>query len=78
MDGVFIRAPRIMQLSANVTVLATLDYKQEVNVPVAVEQGGHLMAATFHPELTDQVTLHRHFAEMVVAHQAVVTEANLT
>ena len=49
----FIRAPRIQRVGAYVDVLATLDGE-----PVLVRQG-KITAATFHPELTADLRLHR-------------------
>ena len=49
----FIRAPRIQRVGADVDVLATLDGE-----PVLVRQG-NITAATFHPELTTDLRLHR-------------------
>ena len=49
----FIRAPRIQRVGAHVDVLATLDGE-----PVLVRQG-KITAATFHPELTTDLRLHR-------------------
>jgi len=54
----FIRAPRILAVGS-ATVIATLG-----DEPVAVKQG-HLMGATFHPELTGGVELHRLFLESI-------------
>lgn len=51
-EGVFIRAPRITNVGNSVRIL--LQYKGE---PVMVEQG-KLLAATFHPELTDSLAVH--------------------
>lgn len=59
LTGIFIRAPRIRQCGKDVEVLAT--YKGE---PVLVKNGQYL-AATFHPELTDDLRLHRTFVSMV-------------
>lgn len=53
--AVFIRAPRIIKCEPTVKVLS--EFKGE---PVLVQQGKHL-GATFHPELTKDATLHRHF-----------------
>lgn len=50
---VFIRAPRIVELGPAVEVLATLDGE-----PVLVRQG-KATAATFHPELTASLEVHR-------------------
>ena len=49
---VFIRAPRLEALGAEVEVLARVDRE-----PVAVRQGA-VWATTFHPELTDDARLH--------------------
>ena len=64
MDGhplemVFIRAPKIERLGPDVEVVAT-----EGNDPVAVRQG-KTMAATFHPELSDDTAIHRAFLKLV-------------
>lgn len=50
--GVFIRAPRIRRLGADVEVLA-----RSGDVPVLVVEG-RVMAATFHPELTSDASVH--------------------
>lgn len=57
--GIFIRAPRIIQLSDEVEVLAR--FKGE---PVLVKSGQYL-AATFHPELTEDLRVHQTFVSMV-------------
>jgi 5'-phosphate synthase pdxT subunit len=54
-EMVFIRAPIIRRVGQSVKVLGRAD-----NLPVLVEQG-NLLAATFHPELTDDQTIHRYF-----------------
>ncbi|MCI0547687.1 MAG: pyridoxal 5'-phosphate synthase glutaminase subunit PdxT [Candidatus Rokubacteria bacterium] len=56
---VFIRAPRIRRLGPGVTPLAR--HRGEC---VMARQGSILVAA-FHPELTDDPTVHRYFADMV-------------
>lgn len=55
--AIFIRAPRIRLAGVDVKVLAA--YEGE---PVLVRQGKH-MGATFHPELTEDVSVHRLFLE---------------
>lgn len=55
---VFIRAPRILRLGPSVTSLAR--HREEC---VMARQGSVLVAA-FHPELTDESTVHRYFADM--------------
>jgi len=64
LEMVFIRAPIIRRLGAGVKVLAECD-----GLPVAVEQG-NCLAATFHPELTSDTTLHEHFLRMVARNPA--------
>jgi 5'-phosphate synthase pdxT subunit len=64
MRGVFIRAPRILHVGDAVTVVARIDGGPNDDEPVAVRQG-HLLAASFHPELTDDRSLHRRFIELV-------------
>lgn len=56
--AVFIRAPRIEGVGPGVEVLA-----EHGGLPVAVRQG-RLLGLTFHPELTDDLRLHRAFLEM--------------
>jgi 5'-phosphate synthase pdxT subunit len=63
LEMVFIRAPRIRRVGPQVEVLGECDGE-----PVLVQQGKCLLA-TFHPELTDDTTLHRHFLELVRMHQ---------
>ena len=60
-EMVFIRAPKIERLGPGVEVLAT---QGEDNDPVAVRQGS-TMAATFHPELTNDSRIHRTFLQLV-------------
>lgn len=57
LHAVFIRAPRIRSTGPNVATLLSLD-----DEPVAVEHRA-LMATTFHPELTNDLRLHRRFVE---------------
>ncbi len=56
-QAVFIRAPRFRKLGPRVEVLARLG-----DEPVLVREG-HLLAATFHPELVAEARLHRLFLE---------------
>jgi 5'-phosphate synthase pdxT subunit len=57
LEAVFIRAPIIRRVGEGVRVLAS-----HQGDPVWVEQGLH-MVTTFHPELTDDVRVHRRFVE---------------
>ena len=58
-EMVFIRAPRIERVGPDVEVIAT-----EGSDPVAVRQG-RVMAATFHPELSDDTRVHQAFLKLV-------------
>ncbi len=64
LEMVFIRAPRIISTGENVEVLA---YREDA--PVLVRQGS-ILAATFHPELSQDRRVHRLFVEMVNHHNA--------
>jgi pyridoxal 5'-phosphate synthase pdxT subunit len=59
LEMVFIRAPKIEHVGEGVEVIAT-----EGTDPVAVRQG-RAMAATFHPELSEDTRLHRAFLDLV-------------
>jgi 5'-phosphate synthase pdxT subunit len=64
MEMVYIRAPRIAKVGKDVEVLAERD-----GFPVLVRQG-ELLAATFHPELSDDRRVHEYFVEMVKSSRA--------
>jgi 5'-phosphate synthase pdxT subunit len=59
LEMVFIRAPKIVSMGKGVEVLATAGRD-----PVLVRQG-KLMAATFHPELSQDTRVHQEFLNMV-------------
>ena len=59
LEMVFIRAPRIRQIGEGVEVLAERD-----GYPVLVRKGS-VMAATFHPELSDDPRVHAEFLKLV-------------
>lgn len=65
LEMVFIRAPKIERLGPSVEVLAT-----EGTDPVAVRQG-RVMAATFHPELSDDTRVHQAFLDLCATQTAV-------
>lgn len=60
MPAVFIRAPVVVEVGPEAEVLAT---EGDGPSPVLVRQG-HVLAATFHPELTPDRRLQRMFAAM--------------
>ena len=57
--GVFIRAPRVAEVGADVDVLAELDGE-----PVLLREG-RVLVASFHPELTDDTRVHERFLDLV-------------
>ena len=58
-EMVFIRAPRIRRVGEGVRTLA-----RHAGEPVMAREGT-VLVATFHPELTDDPTVHRYFCRMV-------------
>jgi 5'-phosphate synthase pdxT subunit len=66
--AVFIRAPKVVTTGAAVEVLATHD-----GVPVLARQG-HIMVASFHPEITADARLH----QMFLQHNGFTTEHRST
>ena len=59
LHAVFIRAPWVEQVGAGVKVLSTA-----ADHAVAVRQG-NLLATSFHPELTEDLAVHRYFFEEI-------------
>ncbi|MEX1013449.1 MAG: pyridoxal 5'-phosphate synthase glutaminase subunit PdxT [Waddliaceae bacterium] len=57
--ALFIRAPVIQNCSNEVEILLTHN-----NSPVLIRQN-HLLGATFHPELTDSLLIHRFFVKLL-------------
>ena len=68
LEMVFIRAPRIRATGPGVETLATRD-----GFPTLV-RSGHLLAATFHPELTHDPRVHQLFLDLVREHKAARTK----
>ena len=59
LHGVFIRAPRVIDVGPEVEVLAELNGE-----PVLLRQG-RMIVASFHPELTDDTRIHERFLDLV-------------
>ncbi|MBN2650864.1 MAG: pyridoxal 5'-phosphate synthase glutaminase subunit PdxT [Spirochaetales bacterium] len=55
---IFIRAPKIKECSENVKILMSYEGN-----PIAVEQG-RILALTFHPELTQDPSIHEYFLKL--------------
>jgi 5'-phosphate synthase pdxT subunit len=58
-QGVFIRAPSIIEYGRNVEVISKFNEKI-----IAVKQG-KILGTSFHPELTDDLSLHKYFVNLV-------------
>ena len=58
--AVFIRAPLIESVGAGVEVLSTLEDGR-----IVAARQGHLLATSFHPELTHDDRFHRYFMELL-------------
>lgn len=55
----FIRAPYIESTQAGVNVLATVDGK------IVAAREGNMLVTAFHPELTNDLTVHKYFLNMI-------------
>jgi len=58
--GVFIRAPIIRRVGVGVDVLAALP-----DSTIVAARQGHLLATSFHPELTHDPRVHAYFSKMI-------------
>ena len=58
-NGVFIRAPSITDVGKNVEIISKFNEKI-----VAVKQG-NILATSFHPELTTDISMHKYFVKLV-------------
>ena len=56
---VFIRAPYISEAAENVTVLS------EVNGKIVAARQGRFLVTAFHPELTQDLSVHKYFIDMI-------------
>lgn len=65
--AVFIRAPYIAKVGAGVRVLAEHEGK------IVLAQQDNLLAAAFHPELTEDLRLHQYFVDLVKNKQAKIS-----
>jgi pyridoxal 5'-phosphate synthase pdxT subunit len=58
-EGVFIRAPKIVQYGKDVKILGK--HKNDI----VLAQSGNVLVATFHPELTDDPRIHQYFIQQI-------------
>ena len=63
-NGVFIRAPSISDVGSDVEILSKFNEKI-----VAVKKG-NVIGTSFHPELTQDISLHKYFVNLVQKQQA--------
>jgi len=61
LEMVFIRAPKMAELHAGVTALATC------NDEVVLARQGSVLVSSFHPELTADRRVHQYFLHMIAA-----------
>jgi 5'-phosphate synthase pdxT subunit len=59
-NAIFIRAPVIEKIWNNCEILAKFDNK------IVMAKQGNILALTFHPELTDDLRIHKYFLDMVL------------
>jgi pyridoxal 5'-phosphate synthase pdxT subunit len=62
LEMVFIRGPIFERVGPDISVLAEFAGRP------ALVQKGHILAAAFHPELTDDTTVHQHFLDLATQH----------
>jgi len=66
-NGIFIRAPAIINVGKGVDVLA------KVNNYIVAAQQGNKLALAFHPELTDDLRFHSYFINMIKNNQTLLS-----
>lgn len=59
--GIFIRAPKIISYDSSCQLLGFIDNEK---IPVLLRNKLHLIG-TFHPELTDDLSIHKYFIKMI-------------
>lgn len=64
LSAVFIRAPWVEETGEGVQVISSVTSPDGLSHPVAVRQS-HLLATSFHPELTHELAVHRYFIDEV-------------
>ena len=60
-NGVFIRAPSISDVGSDIEVLS------KFNERIVAVKKGNVIATSFHPELTEDISLHKYFINLVNA-----------
>lgn len=57
---VFIRAPYLKNVGENVNILSTVDGR------IVAARQGNILVTSFHPELTEDTSVHRYFVESMI------------
>ncbi|WP_307742198.1 pyridoxal 5'-phosphate synthase glutaminase subunit PdxT [uncultured Mobiluncus sp.] len=65
LPAVFIRAPWVESVGAGVEVLSTWQQTPQSAPRVVAVRQGPLLATSFHPEVTDDLRVHRYFLNLV-------------
>jgi 5'-phosphate synthase pdxT subunit len=63
--AVFIRAPWVERVGQDVEVLATIAPQPDTPGRIVAVRQGLLFATSFHPEVTDDLRVHRYFLDLV-------------
>ena len=63
-NGVFIRAPAISEVSSDVEVLS------KINEKIVAVKKGNIIGTSFHPELTQDTSLHKYFLHLVQSNRS--------
>ena len=58
--AIYIRAPKIIKTGKNVKILS-----KNKNSEIVLAKEGNILVSTFHPELTDDTTIHQYFLNTV-------------
>ena len=58
-EGIFIRAPKILKVGEGIKILG---YHKD---NVVFVENRNILATTFHPELTDNIFIHKYFIEKI-------------
>ena len=61
----FIRAPYIESVHGNTEILASVDGK------IVAAKEGNMLVTAFHPELNNDLSVHKYFIKMVKEHKGI-------
>lgn len=65
LHAVFIRAPWVESVGDQVHVLGRVTPPRAAEPKIIAVRQGHLLATAFHPEMTDDLRIHRYFVDLV-------------